>query len=62
VNKAFETLTGLKNVEGKRVTEVIPGIMESDKLFEIYGRVALTGKPEFFDKLMGTFPINSSLH
>ncbi len=47
VNKAFESLTGLKNVEGKRVTEVIPGIRESDdQLFEIYGRVALTGQPE----------------
>ena len=50
VNKAFEILTGLKNVEGKRVTEVIPGVKESDNnLFEIYGRVALTGKPEFFE-------------
>ena len=47
VNSAFETLTGLKNVVGKRVTEVIPGIRETDpKMFEIYGRVARTGKPE----------------
>jgi len=47
VNNAFETLTGLKNVEGKRVTEVIPGIRESDqKLLEIYGRVSRTGEPE----------------
>ena len=30
VNNAFETLTGLKNVVGKRVSEVIPGIRESD--------------------------------
>jgi hypothetical protein len=50
VNPAFETLTGLKNVVGKRVTEVIPGIRESDQeLFEIYGRVSLTGKPERFE-------------
>ena len=50
VNKAFESLTGLKNVVGKKVTEVIPGIRESDpELFEIYGRVALTGKPERFE-------------
>jgi signal transduction histidine kinase len=50
VNKAFETLTGLINVEGKRATEVIPGIKESDNsLFEIYSRVALTGKPEIFE-------------
>ncbi len=50
VNNAFETLTGLKNVAGKKVTEVIPGIREADPgLFEIYGRVALTGKPEQFE-------------
>ncbi|MDP2694213.1 MAG: PAS domain S-box protein [Gallionella sp.] len=50
VNAAFEALTGLKNVAGKRVSEVIPGIRQSDaKLFEIYGRVSLTGKPERFE-------------
>ena len=32
---------------GKRVTEVIPGIREADpELFELYGRVALSGKSE----------------
>ncbi|HYM62782.1 MAG TPA: PAS domain S-box protein [Thermoanaerobaculia bacterium] len=47
VNGAFETLTGLKNVEGKRVSEVIPGLRQADPgVFEIYGRVARTGKPE----------------
>lgn len=47
VNGAFEGLTGLKNVTGKRVSEVIPGIKESDpEIFELYGRVALTGNPE----------------
>ena len=30
VNHAFETLTGLKNVTGKKVSEVIPGLRESD--------------------------------
>ena len=50
VNSAFETLTGLKNVVGKRVSEVIPRIQQSDpELFEIYGRVASTGKPERFE-------------
>jgi PAS domain S-box-containing protein len=50
VNHAFESLTGLKNVVGKRVTEVIPGIRETDpELIEIYGRVSLTGKPERFE-------------
>ncbi|MBI5034328.1 MAG: PAS domain S-box protein [Chloroflexi bacterium] len=50
VNTAFETLTGLKNVVGKRVTEIIPGIKESNpEMFEIYGRVARTGNGERFE-------------
>ena len=49
-NPAFESLTGLSGVTGRRVTDVIPGIRESDPLsFEIYGRVALSGKPEKFE-------------
>jgi PAS domain S-box-containing protein len=51
VNNAFEILTGLKNVTGRKVSEVIPGIEKSDhELFEIYGRVALTGTPERFER------------
>ncbi len=47
VNRAFESLTGLRNVVGKRVSEVIPGIKETNpELFEVYGRVASTGVPE----------------
>lgn len=47
VNPSFERLTGLRGVAGKRVSEVIPGIRESNpELFEVYGRVALTGEPE----------------
>jgi PAS domain S-box-containing protein len=50
VNSAFERLTGLGDVTGKKVTEVIPGIKESyPELFEIYGRVASTGQPEKFE-------------
>jgi diguanylate cyclase (GGDEF)-like protein len=50
VNRSFESLTGLRDVIGKRVSEVIPGIQESDaELIEAYGRVALTGKPEKFE-------------
>ena len=50
VNPAFEQLTGLKNVVGKKVSEVIPGLSKSNpELFSIYGRVALTGKPERFE-------------
>lgn len=47
VNSAFEQLTGIKGAAGKKVSEVIPGIRESDpEIFEIYGRVATTGAPE----------------
>ena len=50
VNEAFESLTGLKDVKGKKVSEVIPGIQEADpELLERYGRVAVTGKPEVFE-------------
>ncbi|MCX6178877.1 MAG: PAS domain S-box protein, partial [Chlorobiales bacterium] len=50
VNSRFEILTGLKNVEGRKVSEVISGIREiNPELFEIYGRVAMTGEPEKFD-------------
>jgi PAS domain S-box-containing protein len=49
-NSAFEQLTGLKEVTGKRVTEVIPGIKEQHpELFDTYSRVALTGQPERFE-------------
>jgi PAS domain S-box-containing protein len=50
VNSAFTPLTGLKDVVGKKVSEVIPGIKETNpELIEIYGRVASTGKPEKFE-------------
>ncbi len=54
VNHAFGTLTGLKNVTGKKVSEVIPGVRESDpELIQIYGRVATTGVPERFETYVG---------
>jgi PAS domain S-box-containing protein len=50
VNDNFEKLTGLKDVIGKRVTQIIPQIKElNPELFEIYGRVAKTGVPERFE-------------
>ena len=50
VNESFEKLTGLTDVAGKRVTEVIPDVRETNpELLEIYGRVALSGKPEKFE-------------
>ncbi len=50
VNSAFERLTGLKNVIGKKVSDIIPGIQKTDHyLIKIYGRVASTGTPERFE-------------
>jgi PAS domain S-box-containing protein len=52
INDAFEKLTGLKrsNVLGKLVSQAIPGILETHpELFEIYGRVALTGENQRFE-------------
>jgi len=47
VNGAFEKLTNLHNVEGKKVSSLIPGIQETNaELIELYGRVASTGIPE----------------
>ncbi len=44
VNPAFGELTGLADVVGRRVTEVIPGIRETNpEIFEFYGRVAESG-------------------
>lgn len=52
VNDAFEGITGLRkaDVVGKRVTEAIPGIKDSNpELFDTYREVALTGKPTSFE-------------
>jgi PAS domain S-box-containing protein len=50
VNAAFELLTGLHNVVGRKVSEVIPRIREAKPdFFTIYGRVVLTGTPESFE-------------
>jgi two-component system CheB/CheR fusion protein len=49
-NPAFEKLTGLKNVTGKLISEVIPGIRQSEpELFEIYSSVAAGGGPVKFE-------------
>ena len=62
VNRAFGALTGLTDVAGKWVSEVIPGIRESNpELFEIYGRVASTGMPETFETYVAPLGIWFSL-
>ena len=47
VNDAFEQQSGLKNVAGKTVLEVIPNM--DFGLIATYGQVALTGKPIRFE-------------
>ncbi len=50
VNPSFVKLTGLQHPEGKKVSEVIPGIHEQNpELLEIYARVAISGEPEQFE-------------
>jgi len=47
VNPAFEAWMGLKEVTGRRVSELVPGLLEtSPGLFASLGRVARTGAPE----------------
>ncbi|NHQ61100.1 PAS domain S-box protein [Chlorobium sp. BLA1] len=50
VNKGYEQLTGLKNVIGRKITEVMPGIAESNPEFlEKHFKIAETGIAEKFD-------------
>lgn len=49
-NPAFDVQTGLRDVCGKRITEVLPGMREnSPELFEKFGRIAQGGVPEKFE-------------
>jgi len=51
VNDVFYTITELGPVTGKRASEVIPGIQQSDpELIEIYGKVASTGVATRFER------------
>ncbi|MCF8040105.1 MAG: PAS domain S-box protein, partial [Desulfohalobiaceae bacterium] len=51
VNSAFETHTGLRSedIMGRRVSQVLPGIVDSP-LIEIYGNVVLTGEATSFEQ------------
>jgi PAS domain S-box-containing protein len=58
VNPAFGDLTGLRDVIGRRVSEVIPGVRESNpEMFAIYGRVATTRQPERFETFLAPLGI-----
>ncbi len=50
VNGQFTILTGLRDLVGKRATEVIPGLRESNpEFFERFGKVVTTGIPDRFE-------------
>ena len=47
INPAFEKQTGLKGAEGKLMRDLAPN--HEEHWFEIYGKIALTGKPMRFE-------------
>ena len=50
VNPAFERLTGLTGVVGRRVTELLPTVrVQSPEIFDLYDRVVETGEPAEFE-------------
>jgi len=50
VNKEYEELTGLRNLVGKKVSELVPDLPGRDPEYaEIVKRVVQTGKPERFE-------------
>ncbi len=50
VNSEYESITGLKDITGKKVSEVMPGLLAADPEYAaIITRVLLTGKPEKFE-------------
>ncbi|MDR3565664.1 MAG: ATP-binding protein [Negativicutes bacterium] len=57
VNDAFIKLTGLKDVVGKSITEVLPGIQAANpEILEVCGRVSSTGRSERFEVYLA--PLN----
>lgn len=53
VNPAFEKQSGLSDVIGRRVSEVIPGVLEHNPhLLQTYERVARTGRQERFEEYL----------
>ena len=53
VNPAFERLTGLSNVVGKKVSELIPGFIESNgEMLAQFGEVVATGVPHAMESFV----------
>jgi two-component system, cell cycle sensor histidine kinase and response regulator CckA len=50
VNAAFGEVTGLMDVVGRKVSEVLPGVREANpEILDVCGRVVSTGRPERFE-------------
>ncbi|BBD69241.1 multi-sensor hybrid histidine kinase [Nostoc commune NIES-4072] len=47
INPSFEKQAGLKDVQGKRIRDLVPN--HDKHWFEIYGKVAITGEPVRFE-------------
>jgi len=63
VNEAFARITGLQGIKGKRVSEALPGLRESNpEVFEIYGAVARSGEPAEFETYVPVLPQGQWLH
>jgi PAS domain S-box-containing protein len=63
VNGSFAKLTGLQSVVGKRVSELIPGVQDSNReLFEVYSRVARTGRTERLETFLNGLDIWLSIN
>jgi len=60
VNQAYERITGVSMIQGRTVTELIPGIRDANpELFEIYNDVVLSGLPKTFEVYL---PLLDSWH
>ncbi len=58
VNDAFEHLTGLKDVVGRKGSDVIPGVaVTNPEMIRTYGEVAATGRPARFETHLATLGI-----
>ncbi len=56
VNNQYESLTGLKNITGKKISDIMPGLLESDPEYaETINRVVSTGRPEKFETYVKPF-------
>jgi two-component system cell cycle sensor histidine kinase/response regulator CckA len=49
VNRCFDKMTGIEDAQGKRMREIAP--RHEEYWFELFGKIALTGKPKRFEKL-----------